>query len=147
MNNERFGSTFLAAAVLAAGLVLAAIIFGYAFVQARQGDQTITVTGSARKRIKSDLVIWKAGVSYQSAVLADAYRSLSENVPRVKAYLVSKGIPENQITISSFIADAACPRQRGQDTGQITGYSLRHELEVRSTDATYRESRTRGVRN
>jgi uncharacterized protein len=135
MNDERFGSNFFAAAVLAAGLVLAAIIFGYAFVQARQGDQTITVTGSARKRIKSDLVIWKAGVSYQSAILADAYRSLSENVPRVKAYLVGKGIPENQITISSISSQTLHARDSdGQDTGQITGYSLRQELEVRSTD-------------
>ena len=72
---------------MAVGLVLAALIFGWFFASAKQGDQTITVTGSAKKRIKSDLVIWKAGVSYQAPVLADAYRSLSENVPRVKAYL------------------------------------------------------------
>src|SRR5918995_805330 len=135
MTDERFGSTFFAAVALAAGLVLAALIFGLFFVQAKQGDQTITVTGSAKKRIKSDLVIWKAGVSYQSSVLADAYRSLSENVPRVKAYLVGKGIPENQITISSISSQTLHARDSdGQDTGQITGYSLRQELEVRSTD-------------
>ena len=135
MTDERFGSTFFAAVALGAGLVLAALIFGLFFVQARQGDQTITVTGSAKKRIKSDLVIWKAGISYQAPVLADAYRSLSENVPRVKAYLVSKGIAENQITISSISSQTLHARDSdGQDTGQITGYSLRQELEVRSTD-------------
>jgi len=135
MTNDRFGPTFLAAVALALGLVLAALIFGWFFLQARQGDQTITVTGSARKRIKSDLVIWKAGVSYQAPVLADAYRSLSENVPRVKAYLVSKGIAENQITISSISSQTLHARDSdGQDTGQITGYSLRQELEVRSND-------------
>ena len=136
MTNEGSGSgAFLGGVALAVGLVLAAIIFGYAFVKAKQGDQTITVTGSARKRIKSDLVIWKAGVSYQAPVLADAYRSLSENVPRVKAYLVSKGIAENQITISSISSTTLHARDSdGQDTGQITGYSLRQELEVRSND-------------
>lgn len=135
MTNERFGSGFGAGLALAIGLVIASVIGGVAFVKGKQGDQTITVTGSARKRIKSDLVIWKAGVSYQAPVLADAYRSLSENVPRVKAYLVSKGIPENEITISSISSQTLHARDSdGQDTGQINGYSLRQELEVRSND-------------
>lgn len=135
MGNERFGSGFGAGVALAIGLVLASVIGGWAFVKGKRGDQTITVTGSARKRIRSDLVIWKAGVSYQAPVLADAYRSLSENVPRVKAYLIGKGIPENQITISSISSQTLHARtDQGEDTGQITGYSLRQELEVRSTD-------------
>jgi hypothetical protein len=132
---ERFGTGFGAGVALAIGLVFASAIGGLAFIKGRRGDQTITVTGSARKRIKSDLVIWKAGVSYQAPMLADAYRSLSENVPRVKSYLIGKGIPENQITISSISSQTLHARNdQGEDTGQITGYSLRQELEVRSND-------------
>jgi len=136
MGDERFGSGFGAGIALAIGLVLASVIGGWAFVKGKRGDQTITVTGSARKRIKSDLVIWKAGVSYQAPVLADAYQSLSENVPRVKSYLIGKGIPENQITISSISSQTLHARndQGEENTGQITGYSLRQELEVRSND-------------
>ena len=55
---ERSGS-FMAAIVLALGLVVATVIGGFFFVKGKRGDQTITVTGSARKRIKSDLVIWR----------------------------------------------------------------------------------------
>lgn len=135
MTSERLGSGLGAGVALAIGLVLASLIGGWAFVKSKRGDQTIVVTGSARKRIRSDLVIWKAGVSYQAPALADAYRSLSENVPRVKSYLISKGIPENQITISSISSQTLHARtDSGEDTGQITGYSLRQELEVRSTD-------------
>ncbi len=135
MTNDRLGSGFGAGVMLAIGLVLASMIGGWAFVKSKRGDQTIVVTGSARKRIRSDLVIWKAGVSYQAPALADAYRSLSENVPRVKSYLIGKGIPENQITISSISSQTLHARtDSGEDTGQITGYSLRQELEVRSTD-------------
>ncbi len=133
--SDRFGSIFPAAVVLALGLMFASAIGGWAFVKGKRSDQSVTVTGSARKRIKSDLVIWKAAVSYQSPVLADAYRSLSENVPRVKAYLISKGIPENQITISAISSQTLHAKTTdGEDTGQITGYSLRQELEVRSND-------------
>jgi hypothetical protein len=135
MGNENSGSSFGAGVALAIGLVLASVIGGWAFIKGKRGDQTITVTGSARKRIKSDLVIWKAGVSYQAPVLADAYRSLAENVPRVKSYLISKGIADDQITISSISSQTLHARtDQGEDTGTITGYSLRQELEVRSTD-------------
>ena len=84
MSDERSG-TFLAGIALAVGLVLASAIGGWSFVKGKRGDQSITVTGSARERIKSDLVIWRCGVSYQAPVLSDAYHSLSESVPRVKA--------------------------------------------------------------
>ena len=135
MTSDRLGSVLGAGVALAIGLVIASAIGGWAFVKARRGDQTITVTGSARKRIRSDLVIWRAGVSFQAPALADAYRSLSESVPRVKAYLISKGIAENQITISSISSQTLHARtDQGEDTGQITGYSLRQQLEVRSTD-------------
>lgn len=135
MNGDRFGTGFGAAVALAIGLMFASVIFGWSFIRARRGEQTITVTGSARKRIKSDLVIWKAAISYQAPALADAYRSLSENVPKVKSYLIGKGIPENQITISSISSQTHEVRDsNGQTTGQISGYTLRQELEVRSND-------------
>lgn len=132
--DERSG-TFFGAVVLAVGIVIATAIGGWFFVKGKRGDQTITVTGSAKRRIKSDLVIWRAGVSYQSTALADAYRSLSESVPKVKSYLVSKGIPENQITISSISSQTLHGRTSdGTETSEITGYQLRQELEVRSND-------------
>jgi len=134
MSDGRSG-TFLGGVALAVGLVIASAIGGWAFVKGKRGDQTITVTGSARKRIKSDLVIWRAAVSYQAPVLADAYRSLSESVPRVKSYLVGKGIPENQITISSISSQTLHSKgANGEESADIRGYSLRQELEVRSND-------------
>ncbi len=134
MDNERSG-VLMAGVALALGLVIASAVGGFSFVRGKRGDQTITVTGSAKKRIRSDLVIWKSSISYQSPALADAYRSLSEAVPRVKSYLVGKGIPENQITVSAISSQTLHARNsEGEDTGQITGYSLRQELVVRSND-------------
>lgn len=135
MNGERNNNWLNAAIVLSLGLVLSSMVFGWFFAKARKGDEVITVTGSARKRIKSDLVVWSASVSYQAPTLADAYRQLSENVPRVKQYLIGKGISENEITVSSISTITLRKTdENGQESSEISGYSLRQELQVRSTE-------------
>ncbi|MBC7911125.1 MAG: SIMPL domain-containing protein [Pyrinomonadaceae bacterium] len=135
MNNERNGNIFNAGFALAVALVLSSIVFAWAYTRSKNTEQVVTVTGSARKKITSDLVIWKAAVSYQAPQLSDAYKSLSDNIPRVKQYLISKGVAENQITVSSISSSTLTGKDsEGNDTGQITGYSLRQELEVRSTE-------------
>ena len=135
MNFEKNGHLFNAGFALAVALVLSSIVGAWAYTHAKSGEQTITVTGSARKRIKSDLVIWRAAVTYQATQLSEAYKSLSDNIPRVKQYLISKGIPEDQITISSISSTTMHAKDNeGNETGAITGYSLRQELEVRSND-------------
>jgi hypothetical protein len=135
MNGERNNYWLNAGVALALGLVLSSLIFGWFFEKSKKGDEVITVTGSARKRIKSDLVTWSSAVTYQAPKLADAYRQLSENVPRVKQYLISKGIPENEITISSITTTTLRKtEENGQESSEITGYSLRQSLDVRSAD-------------
>ena len=78
MSDERSG-TFLGGVALAVGLVIASAIGGWAFVKGKRGDQSITVTGSARKRIKSDLVIWRAGVSYQAHIYPGTQHGFHNN--------------------------------------------------------------------
>jgi hypothetical protein len=135
MNGERNNYWLNAGVALALGLVMSSVIFGWFYSKTKKGDDAITVTGSAKKRIKSDLVVWSAGVSAQSAVLTDAYKQLSEQVPKIKQYLVSKGIPEDQMTVSSI---TTVPQKRvnaeGVETSEITGYSLSQQVEIRSTD-------------
>jgi uncharacterized protein len=135
MNGEGNKYWLNAGVALALGLILSSLIFGWFFVKSKKGDDAVTVTGSAKKRIKSDLVVWSAGVTSQSAQLTDAYRQLSESIPRVRQYLIGKGIAENQITISS-IQTTTLKKQddNGIETSEIVGYSLRQYLEVRSNE-------------
>jgi hypothetical protein len=135
MNGERNNYWFNAGVALALGLIISSLIFGWFFAKSRKGDEVITVTGSARKRIKSDLVVWNAAVTYQAPTLAEAYRSLAENVPRVKQYMIGKGIAENEITISAISTTTLRKtNENGAETSEVSGYSLRQELQVRSTD-------------
>jgi len=134
MNGER--NYWLNAGVaLALGLVMSSIIFGWFYSKTRKGDEAITVTGSAKKRIKSDLVVWTAGVSSQGPALTDAYSGLSDSIPRIKQYLIGRGIAEGQMTVSA-ISTTTMKRQdeNGNETSEITGYSLRQQIEVRSNE-------------
>jgi len=135
VNGERSWTYYNSGTALAIGIVLASLIFGWFYSSAKKGDDAITVTGSAKKRITSDLVIWSAGVSSQSVQLSDAYKQLSDNIPRIKQYLIEKGIPESQMTVSSITTTTLKRRDAdGNETAEITGYSLTQSIEVRSND-------------
>jgi len=135
MNGERTPVWFNSGMALGVGVVIASLIFGSYYANAKKGDEAITVTGSAKRRITSDLVLWSAGVSQQAPQLADAYKQLSDNIPRIKEYLLSKGITEDQMTVSSISTTTLKRKDAdGNDTSEITGYSLSQQIEIRSND-------------
>jgi hypothetical protein len=134
MNGER-NYWLNAGAALAIGLVMSSIIFGWFYSKTKKGDEAITVTGSAKKRIKSDLVNWTAGVTAEAPQLAEAYKQLSDSVPRIKQYLIGKGIDESQMTVSSISTTTLKKHESdGTETSEITGYSLTQRVEVKSND-------------
>jgi hypothetical protein len=133
---------FRAAVALSLSIILSSVIASWAFLHAKKLSQTIQVTGSAKKRIKSDLMIWNASVTVESASLADAYGKLSRDVEKTKAFLIHQGVPENQIVISAV---STTPVRRGKNSpseganvgaisGPFTGYSLKQSLGIRSSD-------------
>ena len=135
MNGERRMGWYNPGVALGIGLVVAALVFGWFYSSAKKGDEAITVTGSAKRRITSDLVIWSAGVSVQAPQLADSYGQLANSIPRIKQYLLSKGIAEDQMTVSSITTTTNKGRDSdGNETSEIIGYTLTQQIEVRSTD-------------
>src|SRR5262245_1271079 len=125
MNGERNNYWLNAGAAMAIGLIISATIFGWFYAKTKKSDEAINVTGSAKKRIKSDLVVWSAGVTTQSSSVADAYKQISQDIPKIKQYLIGKGIPENKMTVSSV---ATTPIKKtannGNETSEVTGYTL-----------------------
>ncbi|MFN3418969.1 MAG: SIMPL domain-containing protein [Pyrinomonadaceae bacterium] len=121
--------------MLGIALVISSVIFGWFYSNAKRGDEAITVTGSAKRRIASDLVVWSVETSAQSSQLGDAYRQLADAIPKIKKYLLTKGIPEDQLTIGAISTTKLTKRdQDGNETGEITGYSLSQSIEIRSFD-------------
>ena len=136
MNGEKYGNLFNIGTSLALGLVVSSMILGWAYTKSKKGEEeAITVTGSARMRIKSDLVVWTAGVATQAPQLGDAYKQLSESVPKIKKYLIEKGVPEDKITVSSISTTTLTKTdENGRATSEITGYSLRQSVSVTSNE-------------
>ena len=135
MNGERNNQLFNIGTALALGFIISSAIIGWSYTKAKKGDEAITVTGSAKRRITSDLVVWYASVSAQAPALTDAYKQLSDSVPRIKQYLLSKGIPEDQMVISSITTVQQKARDSdGNETTEIVGYSLSQGITVRSND-------------
>jgi uncharacterized protein len=132
---DRYGRLGLGIA-LALGLVGATAVGARALVRVKSDDQTIAVTGSAKRRIRSDLIVWSATVSYEGDTMQSAYKSLAQAVPKVVEYCKQKGIAADAIQVDSIAVKPLHPRDKEgrehEDT--ISGYVMSQTIEVRSSD-------------
>jgi hypothetical protein len=118
------GLTLLA---LAVGLGSLAIAGG---IRDRGRSDVITVTGSAKKRISSDYVIWDVSVTSQQASAAAAAKELEAWAGRVRSFLVKHGIQSGELTVQPISTETVTGN--GQ-SGKVTGYRLTRNFEVRSS--------------
>ncbi len=122
-------------AVVGVSLVVCSVILGGAVGNLRNQDQTISVTGSAKKRIKADLVSWTASVTRQAPNIVDAYKLLGADLPSVKQFVTQKGVLSNEITMSSISSTPILERTKdGIETGKTLSYQLTQSIEVKSKD-------------
>jgi hypothetical protein len=127
---------FLSGVALAAGLIVAAAIASSAVVKVKTQEQMIAITGSAKRRIVSDSIVWRADVSTQATTMADAYAQVAKQVPLVVEYLKGKGIRGDQIVASAVRTRAFHPRdERGAEiSDRVTGYQMSQTITVRSEE-------------
>ncbi len=124
----------IVAGIIAIGFVISAYLLGNSFVKARVADN-ITVTGSAKQQIKSDLATWNGFFSATAPQLTGAYEQLTVAQAKVKAYLIEKGVPENEIVfnaINTSTRNEILPS--GQYTNKIESYELSQNVSISSAD-------------
>jgi hypothetical protein len=135
MPDTRSYQPLLSALVIGLAIVIAAALGARALERVKASQQTITVTGSARKQITSDLIIWRGYVAYQASDLQQAYADLKGGMAKLKAYLIEKGIPADQIVETSISTQALHPvGEQGMELSEIAGYRLQQGVEIRSSD-------------
>lgn len=135
MNSEMKTKLPFLAIVLAASLILSSAIATYGFVKVKGPKSAITVTGSAKKQIKSDLIVWRGTFNEQAATISDAYSTLKVDLEKVKKYLVASGINESDIIVSpinTIVNYVILPN--GQVSSAIESYRLTQDVEIRSSE-------------
>jgi len=130
------GFVWVSALICAIGLLASTSIVTYGYIKTRTPTNTITVTGSAKKQIKSDYVTWRGTFSRQSAKLSDAYSELQKDLDKVKAYLIHEGITESEYSISSVNTQVnyALMPNGYMSSSTVESYRLYQDIELRSTN-------------
>ena len=146
---QNLGALALAVALVAATAVAA---LTWERVKTRPPERTIAVTGSAKKRIVSNLIEWTASLEAQDAAdRTAAYRALHGQTERVLEYLRKQGIKDSEITPSSVAVEPVHETEYvGKGEGRIErrvfkGYRTGQSVTVRSGDVPRVERVSREV--
>jgi hypothetical protein len=125
----------LAGLALAAGLVFTALVFASAWTRIAE-SQVINVTGSARKNVRSDLVVWRSSFSVDAPTLFEAQQKLRADHAKVSAFFSMRGI--TNFAASPVQIREITARQRNDDEDTVAtvrvGFRLTQSIEVHSED-------------
>lgn len=133
------GGAAVVALGIVASLVTSSIVASRAYVargrQESRSAQEITVKGSARLRVRSDLAVWTLSVRGEASDLPGAYGRLETGVERVARFLEERGFPKDAVALSAIDTTEHHERDKeGRETRRIETYTLERSFTVRSTD-------------
>jgi hypothetical protein len=121
--------------VLAIANVVCVAILAWAFLRVKGESQVINVTGSAKKQIESDLIVWRGKILVNDKDLVAGYNALQAATERTTAYLRQQGVPDAAVEVSSVSTNRNLSRdEKGNVTDQVTSYDLTRTVTITSTD-------------
>jgi hypothetical protein len=132
---ERFPQLFGGLLSLSLALVVGAYLGSSAIRTLSWGKDALTVIGSAKRPIRSDYIIWRSSVTSQQSTLQQAYQEIKRHTERVQAYLKSKNVPADAITLNAIDTQPVPEvNANGVQTGRTQAYRLTQRFEIRSND-------------
>lgn len=127
-------SYIVVAIIIVAGVITASFNVMSSFVKIKSGSNFITVTGSAKKQITSDLIVWTGTFSAKSNDLKDAYSILEDSKSKVQAYLDKQGLTD-KLEYSAINTNIHYVMgQFGQATSDVEAYELSENVKISSGD-------------
>lgn len=138
----------IAIAVASLGFIIGLGLLGSAIKNRNKSENTISVTGLGTKKFTSDLITWSGNFSRNSFELKQAYDALSNDRKIIENYLISKGIPKNEIVFSAvdiqkqynYVSDA-----NGSSHQTFAGYQLTQSVSLESKDVAKIEILSRNI--
>ena len=145
-------SRFLAAVAIAVAVVTATYIGAsrWEHVRNKPKERSLKVTGSAKKRILSDLAEWSATITVDNPDRTAAYRSVHEQMQKTIAFLATKGFKDDVRPSSVEVRELSETETVGTGEQRIErkvfkGYRVTQAVTVRSTDVPKVERISREV--
>ena len=120
------------AVVVGLALVAGLSTLGW-FIASNRATDTITITGSAKIPVTSDLAKWSANFSLRADTsnMKQVLETATGHTEKIRAFIVSKGIEASAITILPIETDPIYDYQKGQD---LVGYNVSQQVKVESAD-------------
>jgi hypothetical protein len=134
-DNERFPQLFWGLAVLAVGLVVLGLVAAGAVRAVKRANDNITVTGSARRTVRSDYVEWAGSYSVNDMNMPHGYETVTHYAQRVRDYLHSRHISDSSIVFAGVNSHPISKSRRsklGEYEEEFAGYELSQRFEVHS---------------
>jgi hypothetical protein len=120
---------------LALGLMLGLFAVARGLGQIRRGAEEVAVTGSARRAIRSDFVVWRINAALQSPSVAAASGELARSIERVRAFLRTQGVADSLVLVKPVEAFPVPEvTAEGRETGRVLATRVSQVVEVRTPD-------------
>jgi uncharacterized protein len=133
-SSSRFPQFFAGMAALSVALVVSSFIGASAIRKLKPPTDALSVTGSAKRPISSDYIIWRVSISSQQPTPQAAYQELKTRTERVQKYLQEKQVPNDVVKLSSIDTSTIPEVIGGRETGKTLAYRLNQRFEIRSND-------------
>jgi uncharacterized protein len=120
-------------------------------VKTKPKDHSIRVTGSATKRIVSDLIQWSATIAVENPDRSAAYSLLKDHAAQVVAYLTEAGVAKDDIRVMSaqvserYESEVVGTGEERVERQVLAGFHLEQRIVVSSHDVTGVEKASREV--
>lgn len=136
MSEKNFPQLFAGLTVIALALVISAWFGSQAIQNLKNADNTISVTGSARKAIKADLGVWRSSIQSQAPTRQAAYKQITADAETVKSYFtVQKQVPAAALSIGNLDTQTLYELlPNGNNSNQVLGYLMTQSFEIRLPD-------------
>lgn len=122
----------IGAVILSLGFILSTIIGAYTFYEVRALDNTLSVTGSAKKSVVSDQVKWVTQITRPTSQssLKSGYAQIAADLDLVKKFYKNNGIDEASLIISPVSMDEVW--KNNSNANEEKEYTLRQSIELNS---------------
>lgn len=141
-------TALITAIVISLGFVIGVAIFANAIKNRNSSDNTISVTGLGSKTFTSDLITWSGSFSQTDLELKKAYELLKNDREAIQDYLISKGIPKDQIifsAVSTYKKTNYITDEYGRRRDVFAGYELSQSVSIESKDVEKIEALSRNI--